>query len=1312
MKKILLSLFLVACYFVGMSQCNSPRDLQGTTTKNKVVLSWTAPAQQSDEEILTWSGTELSSGIGLGSLTEFNCLHKFLASELSNYVGWQVTKIAFTPYQSGTFTVKVWKGTGANPSGNPMLTQSVPNPSLQSMNVIVLTSPFTIEANQTYWFGYGAAAPSSAEYPAGTDAGPAVSGKGDIVGFGSSWTTLTANDLDYNFIIQTTVVNAKGEEKVLAIDKGGTVASYNVYRNGSKIGNTVAETYTDTGLEMETTYNYCVEAVWTDGCVSEQVCGDFTTQGLTCTPPETVTVSTTLDAMNISWTAPYIPSSEEWLTWAGEPDFGNGIGTGSATTFSVAHRFQVAEIAPYAGYELTKVRFSPCESACTYTVRVWVGGTSGTNPGTMVVNQLVPAEEITLNAWNEITLDNPVSITGAEEVWFGYYVNTTTGYPAGVDSGPAVTGKGDLMHFGGSWTTLYDLGLDYNWSIQGFVQNDGKGVYLNSPVTSNDETKGNIEDLRAAHTRIFRAAPVKGYRDAVASYNIYVDGDLMGSVNGNTFEYSIDGFEDGKYDVCVTALYDNGCESLPTCANTEIVTSCWPANNLEATILAKKNVKLTWSEPIDPFAPTTWISWSSSQAGSNSIGTGSASDFCCAHRFEPEDIAEYDGMNIVAINFVPGVAGDQCDYYIRVWVGGNETGPDELVYDQAVDGSTIVTKAWNLVYLDTPVTIDAREELWIGYRCNTTTGHPGGCDDGPRVDYKGNMMYFGGEWMTMWDAGGGSQANLDYNWSIQGGLADAQGKIHFMSPIADNMNASPVNVTFSAAPMQESGVKMPAFDHYLVYRDGEMIENTQSKTFTDTNRPNGTYLYEVTAVYVNGCESDPISVEVYVEGDDIITITATAEPAEGGMADITLLKDCFEEYTVGGKIATEAIAAGHEWWTTWTNAPGSAEDGIVADFDGNQCAHFIYGNDQVLLLGNQTGGTFTCSFDMYIPNGKDAYNNVLHAFAGSGSEWATEVYFKHSSNGTTIKAGGVNYNFDCPYNAWFNVKYDIDLDNDQATFFIDDVAVCTWQFSLQANGSTGTRQLAAMDFYPPTSTAVSEYYVDNVIFKKVGNGTFSHGETCTLTATANTGYTFTNWTENGTVVSTSKTYSFVVTGDRNLVANFAQFEGNYLSIGNYNGVYNQTITAGVNLDNGDEVAGLQVDIPLGDNFTYVEGTIALTDRATANHVIYAGMINHVLRVIVYSLPSTPFIGTTGEIFTFGLTLGTEAGIFPLPVENAILSDLNGISLPVEVSNGSVTVVEPEMFEITATAAPAEGGTVTGAGTYLEGTTATLTATAI
>ena len=205
-----------------------------------------------------------------------------------------------------------------------------------------------------------------------------------------------------------------------------------------------------------------------------------------------------------------------------------------------------------------------------------------------------------------------------------------------------------------------------------------------------------------------------------------------------------------------------------------------------------------------------------------------------------------------------------------------------------------------------------------------------------------------------------------------------------------------------------------------------------------------------------------------------------------------VLEDDFEEYTEGNKIAAEAIAAGHDWWTTWSNAPGGAEDGVVASFEGTKCGHLTYGNDQVLLLGDATSGTYTLGFDMYIPNGKDAYNNVLHIFNGSGSEWATEVWYKTSDNGTAIKAANVTTNFDCPFDSWFTVKYVVDLDNDQATFFVDNVEIVSWQFSLQAGGEVGSRQLAAMDFYPPTSAAVSEYYVDNILIEKVGGTATPH----------------------------------------------------------------------------------------------------------------------------------------------------------------------------------------------------------------------------
>ncbi|HNX88445.1 MAG TPA: C10 family peptidase [Paludibacteraceae bacterium] len=55
-----------------------------------------------------------------------------------------------------------------------------------------------------------------------------------------------------------------------------------------------------------------------------------------------------------------------------------------------------------------------------------------------------------------------------------------------------------------------------------------------------------------------------------------------------------------------------------------------------------------------------------------------------------------------------------------------------------------------------------------------------------------------------------------------------------------------------------------------------------------------------------------------------------------------------------------------------------------------------------------------------------------------------------------------------------------------------------------------------------------------------GGGTYVSGSSCTVTATANSGYTFTNWTESGSTISTNASYSFIVSVNRGLVANFTQ----------------------------------------------------------------------------------------------------------------------------------------------------------------------------
>ena len=91
-----------------------------------------------------------------------------------------------------------------------------------------------------------------------------------------------------------------------------------------------------------------------------------------------------------------------------------------------------------------------------------------------------------------------------------------------------------------------------------------------------------------------------------------------------------------------------------------------------------------------------------------------------------------------------------------------------------------------------------------------------------------------------------------------------------------------------------------------------------------------------------------------------------------------------------------------------------------------------------------------------------------------------------------------------------------------------------------------------------------------------GGGTYSHGSSATVIATPNTGYTFANWTENGTVVSSNASYSFTVTGSRVLVANFTP------------------ITHTINLVSSPTAGGV-----LSGGGTYPHGTI-ITVNATPN----------------------------------------------------------------------------------------------------------------
>ena len=93
----------------------------------------------------------------------------------------------------------------------------------------------------------------------------------------------------------------------------------------------------------------------------------------------------------------------------------------------------------------------------------------------------------------------------------------------------------------------------------------------------------------------------------------------------------------------------------------------------------------------------------------------------------------------------------------------------------------------------------------------------------------------------------------------------------------------------------------------------------------------------------------------------------------------------------------------------------------------------------------------------------------------------------------------------------------------------------------------------------------------------IGGGGYSAGLTVTLTAEANLGHEFVSWTEGGTVVSSSPSFSFVASADRTLVANFTsifaittssspEYGGTTSGDGNYGNSAN--VTVGATVSNG------------------------------------------------------------------------------------------------------------------------------------------------
>ena len=340
--------------------------------------------------------------------------------------------------------------------------------------------------------------------------------------------------------------------------------------------------------------------------------------------------------------------------------------------------------------------------------------------------------------------------------------------------------------------------------------------------------------------------------------------------------------------------------------------------------------------------------------------------------------------------------------------------------------------------------------------------------------------------------------------------------------------------------------------------------------------------------------------------------------------------------------------------------------------------------------------------------------------------------------GTITGAGRYIHRYPCTLTATPNENYTF------ANWTYNDTVVSTdsiFSFYIYDNYT-----LTANFTYTPPSYTVTATANPTAGGTVTGAGSYTSGSICTLTATPATGYNFTNWTSGSTVVSTNATYTFTVTSDSTLTANFTPIVNCGISVADlpYSDNFDSYTTS--------TTAKTGVEPPC---WTLAKQDVTMTDEykpmvyyssANAHSGNYSLIIN---KRGIYAMPEFE-----GNVNTLQLSMYLKQSATKYQLQVGVMSNLDNAStfVPVATIDNSTSGVEhvtvnfssytgtghyiafrnilatgnsgdyscnyiddltlsqPVVYTVAATANPTAGGTVTGAGSYTDGSTCTLTAT--
>ena len=305
---------------------------------------------------------------------------------------------------------------------------------------------------------------------------------------------------------------------------------------------------------------------------------------------------------------------------------------------------------------------------------------------------------------------------------------------------------------------------------------------------------------------------------------------------------------------------------------------------------------------------------------------------------------------------------------------------------------------------------------------------------------------------------------------------------------------------------------------------------------------------------------------------------------------------------VNKAIAQPPYATNASGYTVSIYPGASATLSLIGDEDGyaiwTSVSHGLFGTDAILIvtepdryrkIGKASGGVET-PFNVRIiqdpdeihvtdnGDGTATISGINVFFTLTGSNTGSSILYQQ--DGTTI----VDYNqilYTVPYGTYRLKTGDGYGGNPVGWLEID------------ANFSMTSQYTITLSANPSTGGSVS------------GGGTFDSGTSRTVTATPNALFTFANWTEGGSPVSTSASYTFTLSTNRTLVANFQAKSNNAnlsalsVSIGTLTPAFNATTTS-YTVSVANSVTSLTISATAAHTAATVTGTGVKTLSVGAN----------------------------------------------------------------------------------------------------------------